>query len=407
MDGVFTVGEVVRYVQDILTDDLVLSGLWVRGEVSNLSVSAAGHTYFTLKDGAGQLRCVFFRTGSSRGGARGATGALKQGDEVLAHGRVGMYEVQGNLQLYVDIVQQAGIGPLHLQFEQLCARLLEEGLFAADRKRVLPEMPRRIGVVTSPQAAAFQDICRVLASRFPAVEVVLSPSLVQGADAPRQLLAALDRLNGVARIDVIIMARGGGSLEDLWAFNDEDLARAIVASPIPVVTGIGHETDTTIADFAADLRAPTPSAAAAAVVPDRRELAARVEDLARQMREDVDADLNEYRARLARTVNDLGAWSPLRTIQQRRQRIDDLVRVGRDYVAHHLRLRSERLRGEERGLQLLSPTLTLDRGFALALRDGDVIARDAGELTLNEPLRLRFRDGEVGVVVTQTRRATR
>jgi exodeoxyribonuclease VII large subunit len=408
MDGVFTVGEVVRYVQDILTDDLVLSGLWVQGEVSNLTVSSAGHTYFTLKDAVGQLRCVFFHTGGARGAraARSRPATLKQGDEVLAHGRVGMYEVQGSLQLYVDIVQQAGIGPLHLQFEQLCARLLDEGLFAEERKRELPVIPRRIGVVTSPQAAAFQDICRVLASRFPAVDVVLSPSLVQGIEAPRRLVAALDRLIGVSGIDVIILARGGGSLEDLWAFNDEELARAIVASPIPIVTGIGHETDTTIADFAADLRAPTPSAAAAAVVPDRRELMARIADVARQMREEMDAYLSEHRAHLARSVNDLGAWSPLRTIQQRRQRIDDLVQVGRDYVVHQLRIRSERLHGEERGLHLLSPMLTLDRGFALVLRDGGRIVRDAEDLGQHEPLRIRFRDGEVGVVVTHIMRST-
>jgi exodeoxyribonuclease VII large subunit len=403
MDGVFTVGEVVRYVQDILTDDLVLSGLWVSGEVSNLTTSSAGHTYFTLKDAVGQLRCVFFRPG----GKRAKTLALKQGDDVLAHGRVGMYEAQGNIQLYVDLVQQAGVGPLHLQFEQLCARLQDEGLFDAERKRELSVFPRRIGVVTSPQAAAFQDICRVIASRFPAVEVVLSPSLVQGAEAPRQLVAALGRLTEIADIDVIIVARGGGSLEDLWAFNDELLARTIVASPIPVVTGIGHESDTTIADFAADLRAPTPSAAAAAVVPDRRELLVRVTEVTRQLGEEIDSRLTNRRARLSATGKDIVAWSPLRTIQQRRQRIDDLLQVGRDHVVHHLRIRSEQLHGEERGLHLLSPVLTLDRGFALVLREDGVIARDAAELQTDEALRIRFRDGEVGVLVTQTQPPTR
>jgi exodeoxyribonuclease VII large subunit len=235
---------------------------------------------------------------------------------------------------------------------------------------------------------------------------VLSPSLVQGAEAPRQLVAALGRLTEIADIDVIIVARGGGSLEDLWAFNDELLARTIVASPIPVVTGIGHESDTTIADFAADLRAPTPSAAAA-VVPDRRELLVRVADVTRQLGEEIDSQLTNRRARLSATGTDLVAWSPLRTIQQRRQRIDDLLQVGRDHVVHHLRIRSEQLHGEERGLHLLSPTLTLDRGFALVLREDGMIARDAAELLADEALRIRFRDGEVGVLVTQTRRPTR
>ena len=403
MDGVFTVGEVVRYLQDILGDDLVLSGLWIRGEVSNLTLSSAGHTYFTLKDATGQLRCVFFRNS----GARAKAAALKHGDHVLAHGRVGMYEAQGSVQLYVDIVQQDGVGPLHLQFEQLCARLLEEGLFAPERKRELPTIPRRIGVVTSPQAAAFHDICRVLASRFPAVEVVLSPSLVQGAEAPNQLVAALERLARVSNIDVILLARGGGSLEDLWAFNDERLARAIVASPIPVVTGVGHETDTTIADFAADLRAPTPSAAAAAVVPDRRELDAQVAAVSHQLREEIDSHLADHRASLNVAVNNLGTWSPLRSINQRRQRIDDLLQVGRDHLVHHVRLRGERLLGEERALLLLNPLRTMDRGFALVLRGGDVIVRDAGHLVLDERIRIRFRDGEVTAVITETAHAAR
>jgi exodeoxyribonuclease VII large subunit len=398
MDGVFTVGEVVRYLGDILAEDLVLNGLWVRGEVSNLSLSSAGHTYFTLKDTVGQLRCVWFRNNGARKKAVG----LKHGDHVLAHGRVGIYEAHGNVQLYVDVVQHDGIGPLHQRFEQLCERLQEEGLFAPERKRPVPALPRRIGVVTSPQAAAFQDICRVLQSRFPAVEVVLSPSLVQGEEAPAQLVAALERLTKIPNIDVIVLARGGGSLEDLWAFNDERLARAIVASPIPVVTGVGHETDSTIADFAADLRAPTPSAAAAAVVPDYRELQAQVTALAEQLHEEIDTRLDNLRAGLRATVADLHTWSPLRSINQRRQRIDDLLRVGHDHLTHHVQLRAERLHGEERGLVLLNPLRTLDRGFALVLRESGTIARDGADLGYGEALSIRFRDGDVAAVVMGT-----
>src|SRR5579885_49005 len=249
---VLRVGEVTTYLKALLGSDDVLGDLWVRGEVSNLSRSAAGHTYFTLKDEAGQLRFVMFR-GSGFG-----THDLDHGAGVLVHGHVGLYEAQGSVQLYADFVQAEGVGSLHQQFEDLKARLADEGLFDDERKRPLPPFPRRIGVVTSPQAAAFQDVLKVLAARFPAVEVVLSPCLVQGDGAPAQIVAALERLNDLDGIDVILVVRGGGSLEELWAFNDEQVARAIGACTRPVVSGVGHETDFTIADLVADVRMPTP-----------------------------------------------------------------------------------------------------------------------------------------------------
>jgi exodeoxyribonuclease VII large subunit len=284
MDGVLSVSEVVGYLSEILQEDDLLRALWIQGETSNLSISSAGHCYFTLKDRTAQLRCVLFKHA-----ARGQTGSLENGAQIIVHGRLGVYEAQGNVQLYVDQVQRAGLGALHLEFEALKTRLEEEGLFDPARKRPLPILPRTIGVVTSPQAAAFQDICRVLQARFPAVEVVLAPTLVQGAEAPAQIVAALRQLGQQGGIDVIIVARGGGSIEDLWAFNDEGVARAIVASPIPVVTGVGHETDTTIADFAADVRAPTPSAAAAAVVPDREDVLVQVRAFRQDLRASIDA----------------------------------------------------------------------------------------------------------------------
>jgi len=396
MDGVFTVGEVVRYLGDILSEDVLLSGLWVRGEISNPSLSAAGHRYFTLKDAESEIQCVIFRASGRR-----QVPNLKQGDHMLAHGRLGVYEAKGRVQLYVDLVQQEGVGPLHQQFEELCARLREEGLFSVERKRPLPALPRRVGVVTSPQAAAFQDVLKVLSARFPAIEVVLSPTLVQGDEAPAQIVAAIHRLAAEPKLDVILLVRGGGSLEDLWAFNSELVARAIAASPIPIVSGVGHETDMTIADFTADLRAPTPSAAAIAVVPDRLELLAQIAALSEDLKDAVQAGYAERRAAVRRARVDLSLYSPARAIDQRRQRIDDLLGLGADRLHYQLGLRRERLLGAERQVHLLNPLRVLDRGFALVARADGRIARDAGPLRPQEPIKIRFRDGEVSATITE------
>jgi exodeoxyribonuclease VII large subunit len=399
LDGVFSVSEVVRYLSDMLAEDVVLSGLWVEGEVSNLSSSAAGHTYFTLKDEECQLRCVIFR---ASGALRAAVKALKNGSQVLSHGRVGVYEVQGAVQLYVDHVQTAGVGVLQRRFEELCARLRAEGLFDEGRKRELPALPRRIGVVTSPQAAAFQDICRVLAQRFPAVEVVLTPTTVQGTEAPAQIVAAIEHLGTLSHIEVIIVARGGGSIEDLWAFNDETVARAISRSPIPVVTGIGHETDFTVADFVADLRAPTPSAAAAAVVPDRGALLAQIvayrDDLLRACGDHLD----EQRGALEAVCRELRQHSPIRQTAQWRQRLDDQAAVLMERFAHRIVLQRERLQSHRAELLLLHPMLSLDRGYAIVTDSAGAIVREAAQLSPKDVIRLHMRDGTATATVEHT-----
>jgi exodeoxyribonuclease VII large subunit len=251
----------------------VLQDLWLEGEVSNWKHAPSGHIYFTLKDEAASIRCAMWRSNIQRAAYLPAG----DGEAVLAHGYVSVYEPQGVYQFYVDDVQPVGLGSLYARFEQLKARLQAEGLFDADRKRSLPHFPRRIGVVTSPSGAVLRDILNVLRRRYPLAEVIVAPTLVQGPEAPAQIVRALERVGQVPGVDVIILARGGGSLEDLWAFNDEAVARAIVAAPVPVVSGVGHETDFTIADFAADLRAPTSSAAAELVTPDRAALRQQVE----------------------------------------------------------------------------------------------------------------------------------
>jgi len=273
-----SVTAVTQYIKMLLEADDELDDLWIEGEVSNFTRASSGHCYFTLKDSDCELRCVMWRGQAARLGWRPVAG-----DGVLAHGYISVYERGGAYQFYVDEIRRGGVGLWWQRFEEVRRRLEAEGLFDPARKRPLPRWPRRIGVVTSPTGAALQDILNVLRARYPLVEVVLSPCMVQGVDAPPSLVRAIERLGEEPEIDVVILARGGGSMEDLWAFNDEAVARAVAACPVPVVTGVGHETDFTIVDFVSDLRTPTPSAAAAAVVPDARELRQQIDMMAQAL----------------------------------------------------------------------------------------------------------------------------
>jgi exodeoxyribonuclease VII large subunit len=299
----------------LLESDDTLFDCWIAGEVSNLSQSGSGHYYFTLKDREAQMKCVLFRQQ-----AIWQTVLPTNGAAVVAHGRVSMYEATGNLQFYVDMLQEEGQGALYLAYEQLKKTLEAQGLFAEERKRAIPTMPRRIGLVTSPQAAALQDILNVLSRRYPLGEIVLAPTQVQGDGAPRQVASAIGSLNmleGDEAVDVIIVARGGGSIEDLWAFNEEIVARAVYASKAPVITGVGHETDFTIVDYVADLRAPTPSAAAELVAPDVEDIRETVE----AWRDMIAADMM---GRLAI------AWDELESERQQLERLSPTWQVSSD-----------------------------------------------------------------------------
>ena len=266
-----TVSNLTTHIVALFEGDDALRDVWVSGEVSNWKRAASGHVYFRLKDSGAAINAVMWK-----GAAQGQGWLPREGDQVLAHGYVGVYAESGAYQLYVNMLRPAGRGQLYAQFEELKARLHAAGLFEADRKQALPPVPARIGIVTSPDAAALRDILRVLSARWPLAEVIVFPTLVQGSEAPAQIANAIAAANhyhvAVAPIDTLIVARGGGSIEDLWGFNDERVAYAIAGSALPVVSGVGHETDFTIADFVADLRAPTPSAAAAAATPDRAEM---------------------------------------------------------------------------------------------------------------------------------------
>lgn len=395
MPLILTVRELTAYLRDLLESDERLADLWVEGEISNVTRSSAGHIYFTLKEAEAQVSCVLFRSYASR-----LESLPADGEAVLVHGRVSFYEAGGKLQLYADTIRSLGLGLLYLRFQELKAALEAEGLFAPERKRPLPRFPRCIGVVTSPTGAVIRDILHILKRRFPPVRVILSPTLVQGKEAAPMIVAALERLYRLP-VDLIIVARGGGSLEDLWPFNEEVVARAICASPVPVISGVGHETDFTIADFAADVRAPTPSAAAEIAVPDAAELLQTLAQRRRQLYRALRRRLDAARQALQTQQHHLQRLSPRNLIVQRRQRIDELAERGTRQIRYQLGLARERLDGLSARLAALDPRATLRRGYAIVHRRSDgVLVVSPAQVERGDRLDVRVRDGsfEAGVL---------
>jgi exodeoxyribonuclease VII large subunit len=392
----FTVSQLTGHIRRLFDDDALLGDLWVEGEVSNFTRASSGHCYFTLKDAGSQIACVMWRSV-----AQVQDYMPVSGDQVLAQGRVSVYEAGGRYQLYVERLHPAGVGDLYHQFELLKERLEAEGLFAPERKRPLPSFPQRIGLVTSPAAAALRDILNVLGRRYPLAEVLLSPTQVQGEAAPPQIVAALEALNTRDDVDVIILARGGGSLEDLWAFNDERVARAVAASRLPIICGVGHETDFSLADFAADVRAPTPSAAAELVAPDRAELGAWVAGLVLALTSALGSAIGERRWRLTEQARALRHLSPAAQLTQSRQRVDDLVGRAEGAARHNLVLYRERLGGLNGRLAAISPQGTLERGYAI-VRHGetDAVVRSVAQVAPGDALSVRVADGEFGATAS-------
>jgi exodeoxyribonuclease VII large subunit len=362
----YTITAITTYIRELFEVDFRLQDVWVEGEISNLRKAPSGHWYFTLKDPQSQLKCVMWRSSAEQQAI-----APRDGDAVLAHGHVSVYEAQGVYQLYADQIRPVGAGNLYQQFEQLKAKLDAEGLFDAERKRPIPAFPRRIGVVTSAGAAAFQDIQNVLRRRFPLAEVILSPALVQGADAPPQIVAAIERLNQHTDADVILVCRGGGSIEDLWAFNDEEVARAVAASRIPTISGVGHEIDFTIVDFVADLRAPTPSAAAELATPNLDDLRYSLRDQDSYLTSLMQDTLDSLVSDLGRHQRELTHVSPQNTIRVQRQRIDDWQIRLENYQKAMITLWRERLTSRTAALHAASPQSILARGYAIVYRSED------------------------------------
>jgi exodeoxyribonuclease VII large subunit len=393
------VSQVARYLKELVeTDDFLQEELSIAGEISGCKTYPSGHCYFTLKDEAAQLSCVFFKQAR----LRSAAPTLRDGMLVQLTGRFSFYERDGKLQCYVDSVQSMGReGALYLKFEQLKSRLAEEGLFDEARKRALPPIPATIGIVTSPQAAALRDILRVLTIRFPLAQVIFAPTLVQGAEAPAAIAAAIDLLNEHGEADVMIVGRGGGSIEELWAFNEEIVARAIARSRIPVISGVGHETDFTIADLVADHRASTPTAAATAAVPDMTSWQAAVLEKQSQLQDLITDRLEDLKLDLERVEYDLQRAHPRSILDRRRQQLDDLTESLQMRMEHLLSLRKERLQGMALNLHSLSPLQTIARGYSVVRREPEQqLVSQIKQVQEGDRLTIRVVDGQIQARVT-------
>lgn len=388
------VSELTQYIRELFEIDYRLQDVEVSGEISNFTQARSGHLYFTLKDESAQLKCVMWRSAAEK-----LRFGPQDGDAVVAHGRVSVYEASGMYQLYIDHLEPAGRGDLALAFEQLKQRLDDAGLFDPAHKKPLPTFPRKIGIVTSADAAALRDILNVLQRRYPLVQVLIAPALVQGREAPPQLIRSLQWLDGRDDIDTIIIARGGGSMEDLWAFNDEDLARAIFAARHPVVCGVGHEVDFTIADFVADLRAPTPSAAAELAVPDVAELGPYLQGIRATLGTAVADRLQEARWQVQALVRALGHLSPRGRLDGNRQRLDGWHTRLDAAMRRKVEREQGRLLMAQTTLTAVSPLATLARGYAIARDEDGQVVRSVAQVASGDSLTLQLADGTIGVEV--------
>ncbi|HEC20861.1 MAG TPA: exodeoxyribonuclease VII large subunit [Gammaproteobacteria bacterium] len=440
--SIYSVSALNHAARDLLESEFPL--IWVEGEISNLARPASGHIYFSLKDESAQLRCAMFKMRNRQVAFR-----PENGQQVLVQGRLSVYPARGDYQLIAEHMEAAGDGTLRRQFELLKQRLQAEGLFAAERKQPLPTLPRRLGIITSPSGAAIHDILHVLQRRFPGIPVLIYPVPVQGAEAPGAIVEALRTANTCAECDVLILARGGGSLEDLWAFNDEAVARAIAASSIPVVSAVGHEVDVSIADFAADLRAPTPSAAAELVSPDRqewlavcrgwrqrllrawqgqmahrrqhldwlrrqlkhpdqrlRDRAQRLDELEQRLILAQRSRLQQAHARLDTLLTRLHAHSPARRLRELHLRLDQLRHANHSAIKHSLSFNRARLDNLARALNAVSPLATLGRGFAIVQTPDGRVVRNAQELQVGDPVRARLGSGQLDCRVEAVHEAT-
>jgi len=392
---VFTVSEINGYIRQKLEADVTLQDLWLEGEISNWKQAASGHIYFTLKDNQAGIRCVIWRSQAVRLIYMPQT----DGEAVLVHGRISVYEAGGNYQFYVDDIEPAGQGALYAEFERLKTALAAEGLFDAGLKRPLPDFPQRIGIVTSPDTAALRDILNVLRRRYPVVQVILSPTLVQGDAAPPQIIAALEAIvNHHPPVDLVIVARGGGSLEDLWAFNDEAVARTIASCPVPVISGVGHEVDFTIADFVADVRAPTPSAAAELTTPDRREIEQYLYSYQFALSDAATQITSDLRGKLQNQQWALERLSPQTAVNNYRQNLDTLLSRSNRTIRHTLQLQRERVNNLLAQLETLNPQATLSRGYAI-VQKGDAVVTQTGQVSPGDDITVQVNDGEFETTV--------
>jgi exodeoxyribonuclease VII large subunit len=390
----FSVIEVNTYLRALLEEDPVLQDIWVQGEVSNLSQPKSGHIYFTLKDSQAAIRCVMWRSQAAR-----LVTLPQDGMAVDVHGSISVYEASGQYQLYADQIRPAGEGLLYQEFTRLKNKLEAEGLFDAAYKKPIPAMPAVIGVVTSPTGAAIQDILNTLQRRYPLARVVLAPAAVQGDAAAGEIAASIQALNQQIQPDVILVGRGGGSIEDLWAFNEEIVARAIFASTAPVISAVGHETDFTISDFVADMRAPTPTAAAELAVPDKNELGGILLERAETLQRTTKDLLNDRQWLLDQSANRLQRVSPTARLAAGRQSLDELFRRGERALLHHIRLQRTRLAGLSQQINALNPTSVLARGYA-AVSIGGKLVTSQKDVQPGDQVQIQVSDGSFDARVT-------
>mgnify|MGYP001167487438 FL=1 len=422
---IFTVSEVNRRIKELM--EAGFPDVWVEGEVSGATRIATGTVFFNLKDASGLLKCVIFPQT-----ARGIKFEVKDGDKLICRGGVSVYERDGRYQLYVRSLEPKVLGSLQLALEQLKKRLEKEGLFASEHKRKIPYLPSRIGVVTSASGAAFKDILKVAAGRFSGMHMILYPVKVQGEGAAGEIASAVREFNVYnararknERVEVLIVGRGGGSIEDLWAFNEEPVARAVYDSEIPVISAVGHERDWTLCDLAADLRAPTPSAAAELVVPDKEELRqklsrltaslqAGLQDLTRSSREDLDALAHRMQmsaahyleigaSRMDSAVKKLRLLNPKAMLEQFRRRVSELSGRASTAWTHLLQIKNAVLRSAAANLNGLSPLNVLSRGYSITFSAAGGVIRSAGDVSAGEEIRIKLHDDEITGQVTEVR----
>jgi exodeoxyribonuclease VII large subunit len=391
---ILTVTQLTRQIKNLLEG--AFPDVWVEGEISNLRAPQSGHTYFTLKDEESQIRAVLFRSSQ-----KNLKFTLQHGMQVICRGRVSVYDPRGEYQIIIEYIEPKGVGALQKAFEELKERLAKEGLFDLDRKKPLPLLPRRIGIVTSPTGAAIRDMLRVIRRRHPRMHILIYPVPVQGADAAPAIVEAIGYFNREKKVDVMIIGRGGGALEDLWAFNEEAVARAIHASKIPVISAVGHETDYAISDFVADLRAPTPSAAAEMVVQSeesfREHIGSLETGLARSMRRQIEVLRASLREKMRVLVD------PRRRLEQNVQRVDELVGRLATGIGHHLRRDRALLASLAAGLDHLNPLGILSRGYSITKKlPAGAILKDASDAKPGDMLSTRLHKGEVVSRVERT-----
>ncbi len=389
--AVLSVAQLNAYIKQLIDSDVLLSSIWLRGEISNFTNHyKTGHFYFTLKDPDGLIRAVMFK-----GSAAKLKFLPENGMKVIVHGRVSAFVRDGQYQIYVDDMEPDGIGSLYIAFEQLRRKLEAEGLFDPSRKRPLPKIPTRVGIITSPTGAAVRDMINVTGRRFPLAKLTLFPALVQGADAPAQLIAGVKFFNKYKNVDVIILGRGGGSIEDLWAFNDEELARAVAASEIPVISAVGHETDFTICDFAADMRAPTPSAAAELAVPDAAELLRKINNITLHMEASLAKSIATKRTALTQLASGRALTSPQNFIDDKRMLLISLS----ERMEQSMRLVLTAKRGSfaslTASLEALNPMSVISRGYSAVFCEDGKLIKSVAQLKKGDRFTFRTVDGSV------------